>query len=80
MTSPTIFGAFLEGRGGIEPEQPHGIEKPAMDRLQTIAHIGRGPVHDGRERIGEIALFQRFAQIDGFDVFRALRAALRACS
>ena len=75
MTSPTIFARFLEAGAGIEPQLPHDIEEPAVDRLQAVAHIGQRPVHDGGQRIGEIALFERIAQVDRFDVLRALAAA-----
>ncbi len=34
-------GAFLESGAGIEPQQPHGIEQPAVDRLQAVARIGQ---------------------------------------
>ncbi len=57
-------GAFLEGGAGVEPQQPHGIEQPPVDRLEAVARIGQGAMHDGGERIGEVALFQRLAQAD----------------
>ena len=49
-------GGFLEARAGVEAELAHGIEQPAMHRLQPVAHIGQGARHDGGEGIGEIAL------------------------
>ena len=58
---------FLVARAGIEAELPHGVEHAAMHRLQPIAEIGQSPVHDGRKGIGEIALLERAAQIDGLD-------------
>jgi hypothetical protein len=66
-------GALLEARGWVELEQPHRVKQAPVDRFQAVAHIRQRPVHDGRQRIGQIALFQRVAQIDGFNVFRALR-------
>ena len=57
-------GAFLEGRGRVEAQFAHGEEQAAMDRLQAVAHVRQGAVHDGRERIGEVALLERLAQID----------------
>ena len=57
------FGGFLERRAGIEPQQPHAVEDAAMHRLQPVARIRQRAVHDGRERVGEIALFQRLAQL-----------------
>ncbi len=51
------------GRGlGIQPQQAHGVEQAAMDRLQTIAHIRQRPLGDGRERIGQIPPRQRLGQ------------------
>ena len=58
--------AFLEGGAGIEPQNMHAIEDAPVHRLQPVAGIGQGPAHDGRERIGEITLFERLAQIDVF--------------
>ena len=63
-------GAFLEGGAGIEPQQPHRIEQPPVHRLEAVARVGQGAMHDGGERIGEIALLQRLAQADLLDVGR----------
>ncbi len=56
--------AFLEGRAGVEPEDVHAVENAAMHGLQSVAGVGKRPAHDGRERIGEIALLERVAQVD----------------
>ena len=53
---------FLEGRTRVEPQQPHAVEDAPMHRLEPVARIRQRAVHDGRERIREIALFQRLAQ------------------
>ena len=66
------FGGFLERRAGIEPQQPHAVEDAAMHRLQAVAGVRQRAVHDGRERVSEIALFQRIAQHHLVD-FRRLR-------
>ena len=58
------LGAFLEGRARVEPEDVHAVEDAAMHRLQPVAGVGQRAAHDGRERIGEIALFERVAQVD----------------
>ncbi len=58
------LGAFLEGRAGVEPEDMHAVEDAAMHGLEAVARVGQRPAHDGRERIGEIALFERVAQVD----------------
>ena len=65
------LGGFLERRAGIEPQQPHAVEDAPMHRLQAVAGIRQRAVHDGRERIGEIALLERVAQRDLVD-FRRL--------
>ena len=44
--------ALLEGAVGIEPQLAHGVEQPAMHRLQAVAHVGQRARHDGRQRIG----------------------------
>ena len=35
-----------------------------MHGLQPVARVRQRAAHDGRERIGEIALLQRLAQVD----------------
>ena len=65
-------GAFGEALVGIEAQQPHRMHDAAVDRLQPVAHVGQRPVHDGRQRIGEIALFERLLQVDRFDVVAAV--------
>ena len=59
----------------VEPELPHGVEQAPMHGLQAVAHVGQRALHDGRERVGQVALFQRLAQIDGLD--RPLRIRRR---
>ena len=59
------FRAFLEGGAGIEAQHLHAIEDAAMDRLQPVARVGQRPAHDGRERIGEIALLERVRRLTG---------------
>ena len=55
---------LLEPGIGVQPQLPHRIEEPPVHRFQTITYIRQSPVHDGRQRISEVTLFQRFAQID----------------
>ena len=57
-------GGFLEALARLEPELPHRIHDTPVHGLEAIAHIRQRPVHDGGKRIGEIALLQRFPQID----------------
>ena len=70
--------AFLEGRAGIEPQNLHAVENAAMDGFEPVAGVRQRASHDGRQRIGEIALFQRLAQIDGLR-FGQLRRIDRSC-
>ena len=59
---------FLVGLVGVEPEQAHGVQNAPMDRLQAVACIGERPLRDGRQRIGEIALLERLAQVHDLTV------------
>ena len=56
-------GAFFESRAGIKLQQAHGIEQAAVDRLQPVARIGQSAVHNRRQRISEVTLFERLTQI-----------------
>ncbi len=67
------LGGFLERRAGIEAQQPHAVEDAPMHRLEAVARVRQRPVHDGRQRVGEIALFQRIAQRHFMDVGRFRR-------
>ena len=58
------LGAFLEGRAGVEPQDVHAVEDAAVHGLQAVASVGQRPAHDGGERVGEIALLERIAQVD----------------
>jgi hypothetical protein len=61
-------GAFLVGVLRIELEQAHRVQDAAMHRLQAVARIGQRAMHDGRQRIGQIALLERGLQVDRFDI------------
>ena len=62
--------AFLERRAGIEPQLPHRVEQPPVHRLEAVARVRQRAMHDGGERVGEIALLERIAQRDLLDVRR----------
>ncbi len=62
------LGRLLERGAGVEAEQAHAVEDAPVHRLEPVARIGQRPVHDGRERIGEVALLERLAQRDLLDV------------
>ena len=50
-----------------------------MDRLEAVARIRQRAVHDGGERVGEIALFQRLAQRNVLHVARVFRGNHFGC-
>ena len=75
IMSPTILAHFAKLALRLEPELAHGVEHAPVHGLQPVAHVGQRPVHDGGERVGEVALFQRLAQIHGLD--RPLRIRRR---
>src|SRR5664280_2057720 len=62
------LGRFLDRRFGVQPQNLHAVEDAAVHRLEPVARVGQRAIHDGGERIGEIALFQRPAQRDLFDL------------
>ena len=64
---------LLERRAGVEPQQAHAVKDAPVHRLQPVAGVRQSAVHDGRERIGEIALFQRIAQHHLMDFGRLFR-------
>src|SRR3546814_3239084 len=70
-------GAFLEGRVRADAHLAHGMDDAAMNRLQSVAYIRQRPVHDGRQRIGEVALFKRGLQIDRQDLIAVFAARRR---
>ena len=44
-----------------------------MHRLQAVARIRQGTVHDRGERVGEVALFQRGFQLNALDAVAGRR-------
>ena len=69
------LGAFAKLALRLEAELAHGVEHAPVHGLQPVAHVGQRPVHDGGERVSEVALFQSLAQIYGLD--RPLRIRRR---
>ena len=49
---------------------PHAVQNAAVHRFQPVARVGQRAVHDGGQRVGEIALLQRLAQRDFLDLRR----------
>ena len=66
MVSPTILAHF-ELALRAEPELLHGVEQAPVHGLEPVAHVGQRAVHDGGERIGEVALLERLAQVHVLD-------------
>jgi hypothetical protein len=62
--------AFLERGARIEPQQAHRIKQTPVHRLEAVARIRQRAVHDGGERIGEIALLKRITQGDFLHIGR----------
>ncbi len=60
------LGRFLERGIGVEPQHAHAVEDAAVHGLEAVARVRQRAVHDGGERVGEVALFQRLAQRDLF--------------
>src|SRR5690606_31902846 len=60
--------AFGKALAGIEARKAHGMDDAAMHRLQPVADIRQRAVHDGRQRISEIALLERLLQVDRLDI------------
>ena len=61
------LGALLVAAGGVELQLAHGVEDAPVHGLQAVAHVGQRAVHDGRQRVGEVALLQRILQQDRLD-------------
>ena len=62
------LGRFLERRAGVEPQLPHHVQDAPVHRLEAVARVGQRAVHDGRQRVGEVALLERLAQRDVLDL------------
>jgi hypothetical protein len=60
-------GRIWQNPGRGSAAEPHGVHDAPVHGLQPVAHIGQRAVHDGRQRIGEIALLERLLQVDRFD-------------
>ena len=71
------LGALLEHRIRTEPQDVHAVQDAAMNRLQAVARVRQGAAHDRGQRIGEIALLERVAQIDRLRHGR--RRGIRGC-
>jgi hypothetical protein len=66
------LGALPEFTLRPKPELLHGVENAPVHWLQTIAHVGERPVHDGGQCISEVTLLERVSEI-----YRLNRARIR---
>jgi hypothetical protein len=60
--------AFLERRRGVEAQEMHGVEQPAVHRLEAVARVRQRATGDGGERVLKVPLLQRLAQRDLLDL------------
>ncbi len=58
------LGALQEAAVRRQPQLVHGVEDAPVHGLQAVAHVGQRAVHDGRQRVREVALFQRVLEVD----------------
>ena len=61
------FRAFLERRAGIEAKNMHAVKDAPMHGFEPVAGVGQRAAGDGRQRVAQITLLERFAQRDGRD-------------
>ena len=61
------LGALAEGAVRVEAQAAHRVEDAAVHRLQAVAGVRQRPVHDGGERVGQVALAERAGQRLGGD-------------
>ncbi|MCY1487919.1 hypothetical protein D9M68_216000 [compost metagenome] len=61
-------GAFLERRVGSEAHFAHRMHDTAMHGLQPVADVRKRAVHDGRQGIGKITLFQRRLEVNRLNI------------
>ena len=61
MTSPTTWAHFLKAAAGSSRSCCIAIKDAPVDRLEPVARVRQRAMHDGGQRIGEIALLERLA-------------------
>ena len=65
-------GAFLESRVGTDAHFAHCMDDATMHRLQAVPDVRKRAMHDRRQCIGEIALFECRLQVDRKNMVAAL--------
>ena len=53
--------------GGDDARLVHGVEDSAVDRLETVAHVGEGAGHDDRHRVLEEGLLHLGGHVGGLE-------------
>ena len=61
------LGALVVRPVGPEPVVEHGVEDPAVHRLEAVAHVGQGPGDDDRHGVLEERALHLLLDLDGFD-------------
>ncbi|MNO72104.1 hypothetical protein D3C76_630390 [compost metagenome] len=56
---------------GIEPQLAHGVDDASLHRLQAVADVRQGPVHDHVHGVVEVGLFGEVSQRAAFDAVQA---------
>ena len=62
------LGALAVGGVRVQAQQAHHIKDAPVHRLHPVARVRQRAVHDGRQRVGEIALLKRGLEVDRFYV------------
>ena len=65
------LGALQKAAVRRQPQLVHGVEDAPVHGLQAVAHVGQRAVHDGRQRVRQVALFQRVLEVDRLDAVGA---------
>ena len=69
------LGALVVRPVGAQAPVEHGVEDPAVHRLEAVAHVRQGPGHDDRHGVLEERALHLLLDLDGLD--RAARPAHR---
>jgi hypothetical protein len=57
--------------GGFETQFAHGVDDASLHRLETVADVGQGAVHDDVHGVVEIGLPGKLLQGHAFGAFDA---------
>ena len=62
-------GFFIFGRG-LQPQFGHGVDNPALHRLEAIADMGQGPIQDDVHGVFSIGFLGEHRHGHLFDIVR----------